>query len=278
VRHVILAVRHVFSAALAVSVVRAASLSPPGVAEIVRRSVAVMERNWEAAPEFSFIEHDDETNSGERTCRKSAVIMIDRSPYWMLLAENDKPISADRARQERLHFEREVELRGRQTLAERQKRLSQYEKERKQDNALMIEMADAFRFHLAGEEVLKGHPAYVMEASPKPDYQPKSMETKVLTGMHGRLWIDRDNYQWLKVEAELFRPVVFGLFIAKVQPGTRFVVEFAPVSGSVWLPSRFSMNVNASVLWWRKISSEDETFSTYRPAADSIRVLTLLQQ
>ena len=42
---------------------------------------------------------------------------------------------------------------------------------------------------------------------PSPDYQPINREAKVLTAMKGRLWIDKREYQWVKVSAEVTRPV-----------------------------------------------------------------------
>ena len=133
-------------------------------------------------------------------------------------------------------------------------------------------MADAFDFKLAGEETFQGYGVYVLQASPKPGYVPKSLETKVLTGMRGMLWIDRRSYQWVKVDAEVIQPVAFGLFIAKVQQGTRFTLEQRPVSDSVWLPSRLTMSVNASIFWWHQVSSEDETFSEYRLANETLEL------
>jgi hypothetical protein len=241
----------------------------PGADEIVRRSVAVLKHDWQEAPAYSFIEHDLVIKNGKRSVRKSAVVMIDGSPYWMLLEENDKPLTANGLRQERVKLEREVQVRSRQSESERRKRVAEYEKGRKQDHALLMEMADAFRFKLVGEEEMRGHHVYVLDATPRPGYQPKSLETRVLTGMRGRLWVERGTYQWVKVEADVTRPVAYGLFIAKVQPGTRFTLEQSPVTGDIWLPSRFTMNVNASVLWWSRTSSEDEYFFAYRRANQS---------
>lgn len=243
---------------------------PPDAAEIVARSVAVLQRDWRAAPDYSFVEHDVEIKSGKRTARRSAAIMIEGSPYWMLLGEDDRPLAADRLRREQKNLDKELQSRRRESEAARRQRIAGYEKERAQDHALLAEMAQALDFKLVGEETLRGHAVYVLDAAPKPGYQPKSLQTRVLTGMRGRLWVERRSYQWAKVEAEVSRPVAFGFFIAKVEPGTRFTLEQAPVNASIWLPSRFAMSVNASVLWWRRTSSEDENFASYQPSGTAI--------
>ena len=135
--------------------------------------------------------------------------------------------------------------------------------------ALMRAMGEAFDFKLAGEERLEDHDVYVFEATPRPEYQPNNRETKVLTGMKGTLWIDRDNYQWVKVEAEVVKPVPFGWFIAKVMPGTSFVLEQGLVTKGLWLPKHFRLEIKAKVLWLPKGYVHDETYRDYRQTLPS---------
>ena len=116
-----------------------------------------------------------------------------------------------------------------------------------------------------GEQESGGLKVWELAATPRPGYQPKSTHTRVLTGMRGTLWIDEATYQWVKVEAEVFRPVSFGLFIAKVRPGMGRSLEQAPVGNGLWLPRHFSMRVDASILFWGRKSSDDETYLNYRP-------------
>ncbi len=224
-----------------------------------------MDRDWQSAPEFIFRERDVESDGRTKTLKTQRVWMIDGSPYYELTGVNGKPLSPRKQAEEQHKLLNEVQKRRNESADTRSRRIAQYIKERRQDHALMREMADAFVFKLVGEETLNGHGVYVLDASPKPDYKPTSVETRVLTGMRGRLWIDREHQQWVKVEAEVFHPVTFGFFIAKVQPGTRFVLEQAPVSPDLWLPTHFRMTVNSSILWWQKNSLDDETYSDYQP-------------
>jgi hypothetical protein len=77
----------------------------------------------------------------------------------------------------------------------------------------------------------------------------------------------------VKVEAEVFRPVEFGGFIAKVGPGTRFELDQAPVGGH-WFPMHFAMNVKATVLGlFSQDSTDDETYSNYRPNTETLAAL-----
>ena len=58
-------------------------------------------------------------------------------------------------------------------------------------------------------------------------------------------------------------PVAFGLFIAHVEPGTEFELEQKPVNVNAWLPSHFSVRVNARILSYSRRSTDDETYSNY---------------
>jgi len=64
-------------------------------------------------------------------------------------------------------------------------------------------------------------------------YRPPNFETRVLTGMRGKLWIERNSFQWVNVEVEVIHPVHIGGFIARVEPGTRFELEKIPVSSDI---------------------------------------------
>ena len=47
--------------------------------------------------------------------------------------------------------------------------------------------------------------------------------------MKGRLWVDKAGYHWIKVKAEVIKPVSYALFIAKV--GTRNAFRIRTGSG-----------------------------------------------
>ena len=129
----------------------------------------------------------------------------------------------------------------------------------------MSQMAIAFTFHLAGEENVAGRPAYVLIASPKPGYRPINRQAKVLIGMQGKMLIDKHEFHWAKVEAEVIHPVTFAGFLARVGPGTRFELEKEPVNGTlrgtIWQPKRFEVHVAASVLFWQRNSTTIDTFA-----------------
>jgi len=236
------------------------------VRDIVRRSVENTNADWKAAPAYDFTEKDVVKKHDRQTTKSFRVTMIDGSPYNKLIALNGEPLPAAQAAAEEEKMRQETARRKAESPSVRQKRVAQYQRERRQDHELLTEMVNGFRFKLVGEETLNGRKCFVLTAEPLPGYQPKSRETKVLTGMHGKMYVDEQQYQWVRVQAEVFRPVAFGLFIAHVEPGTQFTLEQRPIEGNLWLPSHFSMNVHARILFSARDSAEDDTYSDYRRA------------
>jgi len=238
----------------------------PDAAGVIQRSVQEMENNWKRAPEYSYLERDVESkHHSPPTIETYEVLMIDGSQYNRLVAIDDHALSASEKVEEEEKLRAEILRRGSESERERHKRIAKFLKERDQDHGMLKEMAEAFDFRPAGDATVNGHDCWVFDAEPKPGYQSKNHETKVLLGMKGRLWIDKSQDQWVRVEAEVVRPVFF-FGIAKVGPGTRFFLEQAPVSANLWLPTHFSVNVKASALGFiNEDSLDDETYRQYKP-------------
>jgi len=64
------------------------------------------------------------------------------------------------------------------------------------------EVPEAFTFHLVGEEAVSGGPAGVITADPRVDYKPKDRRARLISKLRGKIWIDKGEYQWVKVDAE----------------------------------------------------------------------------
>jgi hypothetical protein len=244
---------------------------PPDAREIVRRSVAAQTADWNAAPNYSFVERDTVAKHGAATSKTYEVLMIEGSQYNKLIAAGGRPLLHGEQADEDRKLQQEIQRRKRESPSARARRVAKYERERQQDHAMMLEMGEGFSFKLAGSEKVDGHDTWVLDATPKPGYQPKTRDTKVLTGMKGKLWVDKEQYHWVKVEAEVFKPVSFYGFLAKVGPGTRFVLENEPVDGGVWLPKHFAVKVNSTTFGFINHDSDnDETYRDYQSNAKAL--------
>jgi hypothetical protein len=249
-----------------------ATLPEPNTTEIVQRSTQQTTANWDRAPEYSFVERDAESKRESQPSAKTyQVLQIDGSPYNRLVAVGDQPLSASQQDEEERKLRNEIQKRQRESEKEREKRIEKYLKGQRQDRALLSGMMEAFDFQLTGHEMMDGRDCWVLDANPKPGYKPKNREMKVLAGMRGRFWIDKETGHWAKVQAEVFQTVSLAGFFAKVRPGTRFLLEQAPIAGGVWLPKHLSTHVTASALGFINGDSiEDETYSDYKPIREAL--------
>jgi len=231
----------------------------PDVQAIMRKSIDATQRDWTAFPEYSFHEQDRQ-GGGSKTY---AVTMVLGSPYRRLIAIDGHPLSGPaQQRQERL-MKQAIAERQAESSSERASRTAEYEKERRRDHLMMLEITKAFDFSFIGESTVGSHRVFVLKATPKPGYQPPNFETKPLTGMEGTLWLDTGSYQWVKVKASVIHPVAIVGFLARVMPGTRFELEKTPVADGLWFPSHFSMHARARFLMFAVRRQTDQTFSDY---------------
>jgi hypothetical protein len=240
------------------------------VSSIVRQSVAANTADWKAQPLYSHVERETKNKFDSDGQVKSSqaktfqVTMIKGSPYYRLLELDNEPLTPARKQQEQDKLNREIYRRQNESSEQRQARLAKYQNDRSEEHLLMQQMVDAFTFKLSREEHVEGVDCYLLDAVPNADYRPPVEKARVLLGMKGHLWVDKAGYHWVKVEAEVTKPVQFGFFIAQVKSGTRFELEQAPVGG-VWLPKRFVENVNASIFGiYGMRSRQEEIYSDYR--------------
>lgn len=234
----------------------------PDVHTIIEKSVRANQADFAAAPHFNYKE-TDKTADGSKTYQ---VTMIEGTPYQRVIAVNGKPLSPDEEKQEMQKQEQAAQQRKAESPEDRQTRISNWEKGRIRDNNMMDQLTKAFNFKLIGNGQFRGFKVWRLKATPRPGYNPPNMDTEVLPGMQGELWIDQNTFQWVKVTAEVIHPVSIEGFLAQVEPGTRFELEKSPVQGGTWQASHFSMQSHAKVLFlFNRSSSEDNTFFDYRP-------------
>lgn len=233
----------------------------PNVQRIIEKSVQANEANFNAAPNFNYKERD-RTGKGSKT---SQVTMIEGTPYYRLIAINGEPLSPEQSAAEQKKQEQVAAKRRAESAEERQQRIAKYEKDRKRNNEMTGQLTKAFEFTLAGEHKLRGFNVWVLKATPLPSYKPPNMETQVLPGMQGELWVDQKSYNWVRVTAQVIHPVSIEGFLAQVEPGTRFELENAPVGGGIWQAIHFSMKSQAKVLYMiNHASQDDETYFDYQ--------------
>jgi hypothetical protein len=248
--------------------------------EIVRRSTEENRRNEKLAESYTFIERQEEHSLDShgrierRTVKTYDVTLTEGSPYRRLVARDDKPLPPNEERKERQKLEKSIAERRAETPQQREKRLADWRRQREHDRQFLREVPDAFDFRMAGEETVDGRPVYVIDATPRPDYRPKSTAGKFVPKMKGRLWIDQKTYDWVKTEAETIDTVSLGGFALRFSPGTRLTLLQVRVNDEIWLPKRISVKAQGRLLLLKKISGEvDLTYGDYKKFQSDSRIV-----
>ena len=245
-----------------------ASTPLPTAEEIVRRSVEANERDWQAAPEYSYSVTTRDLH-GSKTKR---VIMLFGSPYERLLKVNGRKLSATDERQEEHKFAEAFARRRSESSQEKANRVAAYSKERQGDHLMLQQLTSAFSFKLTGEKILNGRPVYILHASRRSGYQPPNMESRVLLGMEGDLFIDTNSFQWARVFARVISPVNIGGFLATVQPGTYFEMENMRVENGIWLQKHFRVESQSKILMlFAHGTKEDDLYFDYEATPEQYR-------
>ena len=248
---------------------RASSLS-----EIVQRATAALNSDWASDPQYACIERDEVQKGDKLTSKTFEVIIIDGSEYHLSLAVDDQPLSPDRQTAELIKLKNEVRRRQNENPSARRARINAWKKKRDENGELLLDFPTALTFQLLGEEAKNGHTAYVLSATPAPGIVPTTRATKVLAGMQGKAWVEKDTLHPMLVECTVVTPVpVYGP-LASVLPGTEIEIKMTPVTDSVWLIDEVSMRLNVSKLhMFKSTTVTRSTYTQYRPNSSVVEEL-----
>jgi len=245
--------------------------APSEQQEIMRRAVERDIFNWQAAKDYTFLEHEvDETLDGSGRAKSSKsetreILVLYGEPFERVVAKDDKPLSEKEQRKQNEEFDKETRKRENETPEEREKRIQKVEKERQDERAFVREIVDAYTFRLTGTEMLNGRNTWVIDGTPRPGFEGKRRESKILPKMTPRFWIDQQDYSWAKVRAEFTDTVSFGWVVARLHKGSQFEIQQVRVNDEVWLPQRIDVKLDARVALLKGINENVHvTYKDYR--------------
>lgn len=245
--------------------------------EIMRRATDRDFTNFENRKNYTYQERTEVrqyNGKGKLTkteVETNEVLILEGQPYERLIARNDKPLSAKDAAKEQRKLDNEVEKRKHQSASEKAK----LEKERLEEKKYLHEFTEAFDFRVLGEEPVSGKLAWILSVTPKPGYRAKSADAKMFAKLRGKVWIDKNEYHWVKAEGEAIDTLSFGFFLFRVAPGATVSFEQTSVNGEVWLPSRISVRAEARIAILKKMRAEiDITYREYRKFRADSKIVT----
>jgi hypothetical protein len=255
--------------------------SPPtDPKEIVRRSVEVDHHNFEKAQKYTctqrqVIKHLNKHGAVKSTEIKTYDINYYYGEFYPRLVQiDDKPLSEKDQKKEDEKLEKFLAKHRKEDEEDREKRQRKQEKEREEDRAFVRDVVNAYDFRLVGDDQVSGEDTWVIEATPRKDFQPTQPHADILKKIKGRIWIEKKEYNWVKVEAEAIDTISFGLFLFRIHPGSRFVLENTHVNNELWALKRLYINGSARIaLLKNEIAEQEEVFSNYKKFSTSITIL-----
>jgi hypothetical protein len=245
--------------------------------EIVRRSLDRDTSNFEHLKNYTYQQREENRELDENGKLKktesvtSEVLVLAGRPYQRVIARDDKALSEKDVLKEQNKMDREL-ARRQNTPAQEQARL---EKRRAENRKFLRELPEAFSFRLLGEEAISGKPAWVIAADPRPDFHPRDLNARILAKVRGKMWVDKSEYQWVKMEGEILDTLSLGLALFRLAPGGRLSFEQTRVNDEVWLPAHVYIRADARLAYVKKMHAEiDITYRDYKKfQADSHIVL-----
>jgi len=247
------------------------TLSESQIRELIRASADKDVENTKRQRDYTYIQRNEEKRLDGSGRMKSSeiktyeVMVLSGDPVQKLIAKDDRALSEKEARKEEEKIQKLVAKYQKESERDRKRRIGKAEKATEEDRQFVREIADAYRFRLVGIEPVDGRETYAIDADPLPGYKPRLKDARILPKMRFRVWIDRAESQWVKLDIETIDTISFGLFLARVRKGSKMAIEQTRVNDEVWLPKHFGLKFDARLALLKSMNlSIDVTFRDYK--------------
>ncbi len=221
----------------------------PGADEIVRRMLVMRKRDEAAKKDRTNLYTFTQRIVKEKLAADGAVSERQELEYEVspvngvltprLVLKNGKPPTPSdlKAEEERNKRERQKAQEGNQPRDD-------------EDRVVFNEeLAAKYEYARVGEETIHGRTAYLISFKPKNNDLPiKRRVDYVLNHVEGRAWIDREDYEMVKVELHLTQKTSFWLGILGTLRNFDASFEQQRATEGVWLPSHYKMHIDARIL------------------------------
>jgi len=111
------------------------------------------------------------------------------------------------------------------------------QKKQKERDELIDATQNAFRFIYIAQETRGDRTLLKYRMEPNPSFKPNSRATSIFMKVKGFLWVDDAAQQLARVEGEVTDDISLGLFLAKINKGSRFMQDRYEVAPGLWLPT-----------------------------------------
>jgi hypothetical protein len=238
--------------------------STPDARQIMEASIAATQRDWKARLHYTYMERDEDRRRDRAGRVKSEDVEVSRTilvngvPFEQLVERNGQPPSAEQERKQK----GELDKLKRETPKQRAERLRKQEEE---STSIVQEVPKAFDFQVVSEEAVNGRPAYVLQATPHPGYHAHGKYGNMFSKVAGKLWVDKQDLGWIKVDGQVIQPFSMGLFLVRLLRGSHITMEQTRVDDGIWMPERVEVRAAARIFFVKSLVIDRVlTYSEYR--------------
>jgi hypothetical protein len=235
--------------------------------QIAQMSVEATKRNLVAWDYYTYIERDENRRLDSRglveseDSQLSKITLVNGDRFEQLVEHNGHPPSAEEQERSR----EDLDKLKHETPKERDVRL----RKQTENMSLLGDVLDAFDFKLVGEQMVGDRQAYVLKVAPHRGYHANGKYGKLLSKVEGKLWVDKQDFGWIKMDGQVTETFSMGLFIARVQRGSQIHVEETSVD-DIWMPGRIEVRGSAKILFLKSLDIDRIlTYSNYDRVTDS---------
>lgn len=242
---------------------------PPTPMDLIRKAVENDKANDKKAHEYMYIEREANRKKDGKGFKMETetreVFFLYGEEINRLIAKDDKPLSEEDAKKEEEKVAKKVEKLKKENESDRKKREERAAKDKEEEKKFLDEVAEAYDFTMEPRETIGGRETWVIRAEPRKDYRPKMKQAKILPKLRFKVWLDKEETQVTKVEAEIIDNITFGLVLAKIGKGAHFEMETTRVNDEVWLPAHIAVTADARVMLFKHYDfNADITYRDYR--------------
>lgn len=183
-----------------------------------------------------------------------------------LVAIRKQPLTALQTQEE---IERLRELAS--DPAAQQHRSRSEQKDAAQLAGIMRVLPDAFLNQFAGSVETPNGPAIRLTFTPNPHFSPPTLESRILTGIRGEIWIDPTDLRVVRIEGHLFRTVDYGWgILGTLYPGGTISIEQVRTPERGWQLAHLNLNLVGKELMFKSLNIVvDETATDYQSVPKS---------
>jgi hypothetical protein len=238
--------------------------SLPDARQIMEASIAATQRDWKARLHYTYMERDEDRrrdlagNVKSEDVEVSKTILVNGVPFEQLVERNGEPPSAAQERKQK----GELDKLKRETPEQRAEQLRAQEEE---NTSIVQEVPKAFDFQVIGEEAVNGRPAYILQATPHPGYHAQGKYGNMFSKVAGKLWVDKQDLGWIKVDGQVIQPFSMGLFLVRLLRGSHITMQQTRVDDGIWMPERVEVRAAARIFFVKSLVIDRVlTYSEYR--------------